>query len=330
MTSPEDDDLEAELRRALSEAASGVEPGEDGLDKIRARIGSRPPRPWLLSVLFWVVERVRYWTWRGHWAWPASLPKLPGLRGTRSRRSNFPRGFGSLRLAVVLAGIAVIAVVTLGIQPFRLAILQASTALNGGGRPQHVSAGTEGNGTGTIEGGSGTTATGGAPSGGGQAGAGRTPSAAAGPSTAKPHPASRAKCTPTTSPVVTGAQPSPTDVTPHVSGTTPSTEVSGPLGPSPATSARPYNSGTATCPLASPTASPTPTPANSPSLPVPAPSATAPSPTYTDPSPWPTAPTADPSTPGYDRPSRSGPPSWSRPDTQRGVPGYHGHGPRRR
>ena len=39
MTSPEDDDdLGEALRRALSEAASEVEPAKDGLDKIRTRL----------------------------------------------------------------------------------------------------------------------------------------------------------------------------------------------------------------------------------------------------------------------------------------------------
>jgi hypothetical protein len=330
MTSPEDDGLEEALRRALSEAASEVEPGGDGLDKIHARIGGRPPRHWLLSVILGVVERVRYWTWRGHWTWPTSLPKIPGLRGTRSRRSNFPGwGFGSLRLAVVLAGIAVIAAATLGIQPFRHAILQASAALNGDSGPQQVSARTEGNGARAIEGGSGTPAAGGGPSGGGQAGAGPTPSAAASSRPVKPHPAATAKCAPTTTSSVTkGAQSSLTDVTPQVSVTTPSTEVTAPLVPSPAASAQPHSTSTATCPVASPTASPTPTPTSSSSSPVPTPWATSPTPTYTDPSPWSTAPTADPSPRSYDRPSPSGPPFPSRPDRERGMPSYHA--PRRR
>jgi hypothetical protein len=313
----------------LSEAAGEVEPGGDGLDKIHARIHGRPPRPWLLSVILGVLERVRYWTWRGHWGWPTPLPKIPGLRGTRSRWSNFPVwGFGSLRLALVLAAIAVIATATLGIQPFRQAILQASAALNGGSGPQQVSARTEGNGAPTIEGGSGTPAAGGAPSGSGQAAAGPTPSAAARSGTAKPHPAPTAKCAPATSPVTKGAQSSLTDVTPQVSGTTPSTQVTGPPAPSPAASARPHSTSTATCPVASPTASPTPTPTSSPSSPVPTPSATSPTPAYTGPSPWPTAPTADPSSSGYDRPSPSGTPSWSRPDRQRGTPGSDGPGQR--
>src|ERR1700747_512669 len=118
MTSPGGDDLEETLRRALSAAANEVQPGADGLDKIRARIGNRPPRPWLVSVLSGVVDRVRYWTWRGHWAWPGSLPGLHALLGLRSRWSNFPRwswNIRSLRIVTALAGVAVIAGVILGV-----------------------------------------------------------------------------------------------------------------------------------------------------------------------------------------------------------------------
>jgi len=114
MTSPEDEDPEESLRRALSEAVSGVEPGADGLDKIRARIGNRPPRPWPLSVLFGLIDRVRNWTWHGHWAWQDSLPRPRAFWRPRSRRSNFPGwGTGGLRLVTVLAGIAVIAGISL-------------------------------------------------------------------------------------------------------------------------------------------------------------------------------------------------------------------------
>ena len=93
MTSPEDNGLEEALRRALSDAASEVEPGTDGLEKIRARIGNRPPRPWLFSVLAGLIGRVRHWTWRGHWAWQDSLPRLGPPGSARSRRGNFP-GWG--------------------------------------------------------------------------------------------------------------------------------------------------------------------------------------------------------------------------------------------
>src|ERR1700760_73983 len=91
MTSPEDDDLEQALRRALSAAGDEVETGTEGLDRIRARIGDRPPRPWLLSVAFGVLERVRNWTWRGHWAWQETMPGLRARWERRSRRSNFPQ-----------------------------------------------------------------------------------------------------------------------------------------------------------------------------------------------------------------------------------------------
>lgn len=327
MTSPEGDGLEEELRRALSEAADAVETGTDGLDKIRDRIGNRPPRPWLLSVLFGVVERVRYWTWRGHWAWTARLPELPGPRKWRSRRSNFPRwGLGSLRLGVVLAGITVIAVITLGVQPFRQAIIQASATLNGGSPSQRVSAGTEGNGTGTIAGGSSTPMVGGATS-GGPTSAGSTPGASPEPSTAKARQAS-AKCTSTVPRVVAATQPSPTNTAPGVSGTTASTgdadsRTSGPTTPASTGVAQPVDTSTtkSTC-AATPAKSPTPS-----SSPTPAPAVS--SPTYTDPTPWPT-PTVYPSSSGYERPGPSGPPSRSWPDRRQDEPWYWHGGPRRR
>ena len=343
MTSPEDDGLEQALRRALSEAASGVEPGTDGLDKIRARIGDRPPQPWLLSVLFGVVERVRYWSWRGHWAWPPSLSKLPGLRGPRSRRSNFPRwGFGSLRLAVVLAGIAAIAAITLGIQPFRHVILQASAALNGDSGSQQVNAGTEGSGTPTAGGSAGPAIS---AASGGQTGASGSPGASATSSNGKPHPAATAKCVASTLPVVVGTRSSVTDVTPRASGTAgPATTTApattagpatttGPVTPSPAASAQPYDTSTAavTCPVSAATKSAAPTPSSSPSSPVATPAATAQAPDYAYPSatPTPTASAVAPSSADDDSPSPSAPPSWwSRPGRGRGDHGHGGSGKR--
>src|ERR1700679_3361368 len=99
MTEPGDglgsgDGLEEALRRSLSEAADRAEPGTDGLSRIRARIGQRPPRPWLVSVLFGGAERVRYWTWRGHWTRPpaparfAHLRPLPRFAGYRRPRGG--------------------------------------------------------------------------------------------------------------------------------------------------------------------------------------------------------------------------------------------------
>ncbi|MGH3280179.1 MAG: hypothetical protein ACRDNW_13715, partial [Trebonia sp.] len=147
MTSPEDDGIEEELRRALSEAAGDVEPSSDGLDKIRARIGGRPPRSWLVSVVFGMVERVRNWTWRGHWARPTWLSRLAEVRWPRLRRGSFPRRTpGSLRLAAAGATVAVIASVMFGVQPLRHVIFQAGTALRGDGGSQRATAGTEASG----------------------------------------------------------------------------------------------------------------------------------------------------------------------------------------
>ncbi|MGH3263751.1 MAG: hypothetical protein ACRDNS_17365, partial [Trebonia sp.] len=154
MTSPGDDGAEEALRRALSEAARGIEPGADGLERIRARIGGRPPRPWPIAVGAGVVDRVRHWTWRGHWDWRgrwdwrSTLARLGAPRERRSRRGGFPwRSVGWLRLVTVVGAVAILAGVGLGVQPVRQAILQASASLNGFGGTSRGSAGTEGHGS---------------------------------------------------------------------------------------------------------------------------------------------------------------------------------------
>jgi hypothetical protein len=272
MTSPEDDDdLEQALRRALSGAADKVEPGADGLDKIHARIDGRPPRPWLLSVVFGVLDRVRNWTWHGHWAWQESLPRPGALWRRRSRRSNFPRwDIKWLRLVTALAGVAVLAGIALGVQPVRDAILQASTSLNGGGGgPTRGGGGTEGDGTQTSGGNGAPTASGAAP-GGGQPSQGSTATVTGKSQSATPHSVSTARCVATALPVVTAAEPSPTSVVPGASGTTPATKVTSPATSSPT---QPNYTATdvPTCPVGSPTSSPTPTPTSSPSSPAPTP-----------------------------------------------------------
>ena len=320
MTSPEDDGLEEALRRALSDAASGLDPGTDGLDKIRARIGRRPSRPWLFSVFFGLVDRIRHWTWRGHWAWQESLPRPGALRERRSRRGNFP-GWGiGFRFVTVLAGIAVVASVVLGVQPFRHAILQASDSLKGGGGSPRGSAGTEGNGTQASSGGSPTIAA--VASSSGQATQVRTTASG---KTAVPHPTtSGGRCVSTVLPVLSSAKPSETSAAPEPSATAPSTaEASSPASSSQATPTQPVytNANAATCPVAPPTKTtktptPAPTPTSSSSSPDPAPSDVAPtlesSPAWTDPAPTPT-PTPSGSSPTSDPPSSrpSDPPSWS-------------------
>ena len=312
MTSPEDDGLEEALRRALSDAASEVEPGSEGLDKIRTRIAGRPPRPWLLSVLFGAAERVRNWTWRGHWAQPGWLSRLAEARWPRLRQGRFPAwGSWSFRLAAVFAAIAVIASVTMGVRPFRNAILQASTASHGGGSGSQTIAGTEGSGTRSAEGGTGLSSASPAPSGAGSTGsapgASRTPDAAQSPSPA-------AKCKTSALPVVTSTEPTLTDQ--------PSESASPAIAtPSPVistqSSAQPVytKSSALTCPVAAPTQSPTPTPSASASTPAATGSdptdsdSTSSDSTSSDSTSGDPTPTSDPTPPSDGQPSASGPPS---------------------
>ena len=83
MTAP-GDGLEEALRRGLAEAVGRIEPAADGLERIRARIGDRPPRPWLLTVGADALGAARNWVWRGHsswqlsWKWPTVLPAAAG------------------------------------------------------------------------------------------------------------------------------------------------------------------------------------------------------------------------------------------------------------
>ena len=292
MTSPEDNGLERALRRALSDAASEVEPGTDGLDKIRARIGNRPPRPWLFSVLAGLIGRVRHWPWRGHWAWQDSLPRLAALQERRSRQGNFQEpGVGWLRFVTVLGGIAVLASIALGVQPFRHAILQASSSLNGGGGSPRGGAGTEGGGTQAGAGG-GTQPAGTGAAGSGQASQPGATATAKSP-TSGAHPTSSARCVSTALPVVTKAKPSQASVAPVASGTASPTKAPSSLGASSDTPAQSVYTKTsaATCPVAAHTRTPAPSPSSSSSSPAPTPSYVPPTqasaPTETDPTPTP-------------------------------------------
>ena len=237
-SSPEDG-LEDALRRALSDAVGGIEPGRDGLDSIRARIGQRPPRPWLLAVLSGAVERVRFWTWRGHWAWPwrplarAHLPwraRRPRHRkgapaDKPSRRGDtFPLlgtlggRFGWLWLTAGLVGIVVIASVSFGVQPVRQVFIQAgSTVLHGGDPdPPRSGAGTDGAGAQATTDGPGALADGGV-TGNAQPSPTSASGSRGGPGATAPGTGSSA-CQPPAS----GSPGEPTP-TPADSGTTPST-----------------------------------------------------------------------------------------------------------
>ena len=185
MTTP-DGGMEEALRWGLAETLGQIKPGADGLERIHARIGGRPPRPWLLAVGADTAAAARHWVWRGHWspAWPAALPALPApaslalpgvlrrpwlalprlrrlprpgelLRRSPARRPAHaaPRvEVGWLRPVGVLAVIVMIASVSFGVQPFRQAIIQASnTVLSGPSQPSG-GAGTDGDGTQTSNG----------------------------------------------------------------------------------------------------------------------------------------------------------------------------------
>ena len=318
MTEP-DDGLEDALRRALSAAADEVAPGTDGLSKIRAKIGNRPPRPWLLSVLAGRAERVRNWTW--HWSpplrWPAAFPAprgrlapRPGLAGAGLAGAGLAgaRGAG-VRLGAVLAGIAAIAAISLGVQPFRHAIIMASSTVFDGGSPAPDSGGgTESNGTHTLGSSVANFATTRAP---GRGAASIVPdvarSAAAKSTQAQTCGAATAEATPS---AVRSTDDGSTAALTQAP-TTPSAQSTDPAGAS--GSASPGDSGTveATCRVSTPTVSPTVSPTPSVSSTASTPLVSDPTPEST-PTPTPTATwtTADPS-PVYTWQTPT--PSWTRP-----------------
>jgi hypothetical protein len=334
VTAP-DNGIEEALRRALAEAVSQVETGPDALERIRARIGQRPPRPWLLSVAADVLGRAGHWTWRGHWAWqlpwawPATIPALSALPWPRLQRLPRPGArrpaaaprpgparparlfrvetVNWLRPVGVLAGIAIIASVSFGVQPFRQAIIQASSTVLSGGQPQSGGAGTEGIGlpTGDVTSSSGT----GTPP-ADTYGTAPGPGAIASSDAASASPAPSPDCPPSlmvdwTSALVhktADAAGSVTSAAPNTAGNLmPSAPPSAPPTPSPAPSCA-----SASSPAVSPTPSPTvsATPSASATSPTPTPTATSTSPTATPTgtSPSPTA-TPTPTATGSDSPT---------------------------
>src|ERR1700749_5020391 len=117
-------DRENPLRRERPAAADGVEPAPDALERIRARTARRPPQPWLLTVVSGAVSRARYWIWHGHGAWPESLPRpgtvsWPGASASWVARARRATAADWLRPVAVLAGVAFIAIVALGVPPLR-------------------------------------------------------------------------------------------------------------------------------------------------------------------------------------------------------------------
>src|SRR5712691_3527318 len=137
MTAPEDDLAEA-LRQALSAAAEQVEPGTEGLARIRAKTSARTPRPWLVSVATDAVRMARHWAWRGHWAWQdpgywvwAARPENFRLATWQRWAAELPRAvrptrLGWARLVGGLAAAASITAVAVAVPPLRSALVQVS------------------------------------------------------------------------------------------------------------------------------------------------------------------------------------------------------------
>ena len=270
-----DGDLETALRQDLSAAVGGVEPGNDALERIRARARRRSPQPWLLSVLSGVFDRARYWVWRGHWAWPESLPQpravaWPGARwATRDKwtAANW------LRPVAVLAGVAFIATITLAIPPLRQAIEQVSSNLTGGqssGGP-----GTDGSGTPAGNGG------GGALTNGARSTAGTGPSSTR--SAVSPGATATSQCLSATA--AAGTDEPNAKIVAAVSAALSATPVTNCPTPTASASASPSPTGTGTgtatatpTPTSTATATPTVTPTDTPTLTI---TPTSPSPTGT-------------------------------------------------
>jgi hypothetical protein len=306
--------MEETLRRGLAAAVGPVQPGADGLDRIRARIAGRPPRPWLVAVAADAVGTARHWVWRGHWDWswtgavPAAVgPALPRLRrlprpgellrpaSARSAGRAQPANVGWLRPAGVLAVIAVIASVSFGVGPFRQAIIQASsTVLSGGPSQPAGGAGTDGDGT---QNGSGNGLPGASESPTGPGGrGGRVGATSSRGATASP--TATASCAPTVTTAVTNAVASEAPTTAAAASGAAAArrltaELTADLSPTATPSATP--SPTASCAKPSPSGTPTPsTSAGSPATSA-TPTTGATSPTPTDsPTPTPTTTTPTP------------------------------------
>lgn len=268
-------DLETALRRDLSAAVGSVEPGADALERIRARTKRRPPRPWLLSVLSGAFDRARYSVWRGHWAWPESLPRprevtWPGAKWTAGAKWTVGNW---LRPVAVLAGVAFIATITLAIPPLRQAIEQVSSNLTGG----QSSGGGSTNGNGTQSGNGG----GGALTNGARSTAGTGPSGTG--SAVSPGATATSQCLSATA--AAGRDEPNANIVAAVSAALSATPVTNCPTPTAAASASPTPTGTGTgtaTATPTPTSTATPTPTLTPTVtPTPTITPTSPSPTDT-------------------------------------------------
>src|SRR5215470_3456583 len=131
------DDFENFLRGALHTAVDPVEPADDGLERIRARL--TPPRPlpvaWLMAACSWVARRA----WGSLESVSAWLRTVPGEVHKRDgKTAPDERQMQRLRLVATVATVAVLMAIALyAVSPMgRQVISQAGTVLHSiGGEP---------------------------------------------------------------------------------------------------------------------------------------------------------------------------------------------------
>jgi hypothetical protein len=239
------------LRRVLHEEANSIEPADDGLERIRARLGRPRPVPvaWVMAVFSGTGLRVQDAV-RSVSGW---LRTLPGA--TRDRRGPSEGGRArNWRSPVVLAAAATIVVVAgaLALTPLPRQAVSGTASLFRSIGGSHTGGGGQG---GQAEGSSGGQPGGAAPGSPGGKRSHRHPAAGASPSVAPSSAASSASPSPGTSASPTPTvSPSPTP-TPSCASPSPSPSPGATTGPGTCPSPTP-----STSPTGQPTSSPTPDP----------------------------------------------------------------------
>jgi hypothetical protein len=273
-----DRDLDEILRRALHATAGSVEPADDGLDRIRARLTT--PRPLLVAwvmAAFAAVARRTAGAWSAVSGWWQSLPgAVRGPAPGHARPSSW-----RLRPAAVLAMAAfVVAAGVIALTPLpQQAMSQTASLIHtlSGGQPSvpgaAVGGGVNGQGTGLVPVAASQPGT--APS-----GPGSQPSVSA--DCATPAALAPAPCPSTSAPASATTCPNPPAAPPSSPGATPSATPAGSpstagcqgTGASSPPAGTPSPTPTSPSPTTSPPVTPSPTASPSPASPSPAASGT--------------------------------------------------------
>jgi hypothetical protein len=268
-------DAEDMLRSALRSAADSLEPSQDGLERIHARLTTphAPPVAWITAVYSAVARRLLGGL-DSVWAWLSGLPG-PARQPWQVTRPGPQLRWHQLRMRLAIAVGAAVFAAAIGVSavtpPLHLAIAQTGSLIRSVG--SRLSGGTGGlrvTGRGAMplrSGGTQATAIAGTQNHSQPSRAGCVPQTSA-PAASSANPAAAA--TPTPAAILTPAA-TPTPCAAPASGTTPATSPSPSLSPappaSPAPSATPSPSVSPTVPpspSASPTQSASPSPSASP------------------------------------------------------------------